>query len=101
MKKTSKKKSKVVEAKPEVQKTAPEFIPGAVNVPFTEEELVNYSQLLGLFAADLQEKALAAGAENDAVAFNELSSRSQLSAILSRKLYAHFSMGEPPSRDVH
>lgn len=100
MKKTSKKKSKEpVEVKPEVQKTAPEYIPGAVNVPFTEEELVNYSQLLGMFAADLQEKALAAG--DDVATFNELSSRSQLSAILSRKLYAHFSMGEPPSRDVH
>ena len=89
------KKSKVVEE----MKVLPALVPGAVNIPFTPDELSSYAQLLSIMSQGLQQ--MADDASNDPTSRDILTARSQLSALLAGKLGAHYTMGESPSREVH
>src|ERR1035437_811291 len=100
MKKTSKRTKKTAAAvvkKPEVMKVLPELVYGAVNVPFTPDELTNYAQLLHVMSQGLQDMAANAFKSNDSISFDILTARSQLSALLAGKLSAHYEIGESPS----
>ena len=97
----NKKAKKIVKKKPEVMKELPELVYGAVNVPFTPEELASYAQLLGIMSQGLLQMAQDAATNNDDNAVSILTARSQLSAVLAGKLSAHYDIGESPSRNVH
>lgn len=86
---------------PEVMKVLPEVVPGAVNIPFTPEELLNYAQLLSVMSQGLEQMALDAAKLNNNEAVDILTARSQLSAVLAGKLSSHYIIGESPSRSVH
>jgi len=103
MKKTSKKhKRQDLKKKTEEQmKLLPDLVYGAVNVPFTPEELANYAQLLSVMSQGLLQMAQDAVKTNNLEGAEILTARSQLSAVLAGKLSAHYNMGESPSRDVH
>ena len=107
MKKTSRKSKKVVKKKPsapkvpEVMKTLPDVVPGAVNVAFSFDELANYAQLLHIMSENLDSMAIVAAEDKDVKTFDVLTARSQLSLLLAGKLSAHYVIGESPSREVH
>ena len=97
----NKKAKRLKVKKPEVMKELPAFVPGAVNIPFTPDELLDYAQLLSVMSQGLEQMALDAAKINNMEAVEILNARSQLSAVLAGKLSSHYVMGESPSRDVH
>lgn len=75
--------------------------PGHINIPFSQNDLVTFANLLSICAQTFQQLALQAAKENDEKSFDILSARHQLSSILANRFVTYYKMGEPSSRGVH
>jgi plastocyanin domain-containing protein len=72
-----------------------------INVTFTSEELVTFTNLLNMSSLTFKALANSAQQQNDEKTYEILSARQKLSAMLAFKLASFNDMGEPTSRDLH